>query len=50
MSNVPNLTQLSGVWETEFRGMETQSRIRWQEAENPLKWPPQTGLSRANAL
>ena len=30
--------------------METQSRIRRQEPENTLKWLPQTGLGRANAL
>ena len=40
----------TGIWETEFCGKQTQSRIRRQKAENPAKWLPQTGLSSANAL
>ena len=47
---ISNLAKQTGIWETEFCGMETPSRIRRQEAENPLKWLPQTGLGRANAL
>ena len=40
----------TGIWETEFCGMETQNRIRRQEAENSLKSLPQTDRYDANAL
>src|SRR5208337_4456536 len=40
----------TGIWETEYCGMETRSPIRREEAESPAKWLPQTGPGRANAL